>query len=256
MRPRSTWKRQWETAGQLAARDATHRGWAEDLAISLIDLGHLYWNLSRRKDAGDCLERSKDLIEKMRSAGIDLKPYLRETTEALSGLLADFRHQPEVPAAGFMIDETGRRIGVYKDAIVRQDVAALEAMSLAAGAEARAGEPLSPWEIRISGYDDDPRGLFLIPEVRQWCRRACSAYGFIPLLVGLETFQWFAFCLVEIQSVTPAGQAGADPRDIFRLIEGARGSLVQFLAQREGVAPKEAQSAAEACRSRLLSWLM
>jgi hypothetical protein len=192
----------------------------------------------------------------MRNAGIDLKPYLRETTEALSCMLAEFGHRPEVPAAGFVVDETGKRIGMYKDAIVRQDVAAFEAMSRAVSAEALAGESLSQWEIRISGYDDDPRGLFLIPEVRQWCRRACSTYGFIPLVVGVETFRWFAFCLVEIQSVTPAGQAAVAPRDLFRVIDEARGSLAQFLTQRAGVAPEEAQRAAEACKSGLLSWLM
>jgi hypothetical protein len=51
----------------------------------------------------------------------------------------------------------------------------------------------------ISGYDQDPRPLFQIPEVRDWCKQLYSSIPAIFLYLDSATIQWFFLSIAEIE---------------------------------------------------------
>ncbi len=109
-----------------------------------------------------------------------------------------------------------------------------------------------PWMIRVLGYDDDPRGLYDIPEVRIWCQEALAMMPFLPVIVDLQTFQWLAFCLVATEAAGDTGYVKASPIAILELLQQARESLVSLLNQ-EGI--DGAESIGNRCMYRILGGL-
>jgi hypothetical protein len=48
------------------------------------------------------------------------------------------------------------------------------------------------WRVTVHGYEDDPRILVYIPEVRKWCRAAHEAYGpMLPAFLDTQSLQWY-----------------------------------------------------------------
>ena len=57
------------------------------------------------------------------------------------------------------------------------------------------------WNLTISGYDEDPRALFEIPEVRAWCKSAHAKAPYLPCLLSERAIKWYSSCVLEIEIV-------------------------------------------------------
>jgi len=65
----------------------------------------------------------------------------------------------------------------------------------------------------ISGYDQDTRPLFQVPEVRTWCRKLYTKCPSIFLFIEWETIYWFFLSIAEIEilkveETKPTGYVG------------------------------------------------
>lgn len=55
------------------------------------------------------------------------------------------------------------------------------------------------WDLTISGYDEDPRALFEIPEVRKWFRQALEKAPHLLAIVSSAALRQIVFSLLDIQ---------------------------------------------------------
>jgi hypothetical protein len=55
------------------------------------------------------------------------------------------------------------------------------------------------WNLTISGYDDDPRILCEIPEVRLWCKKAHANAPYLPCILTDHSIAWYLPCIFEIE---------------------------------------------------------
>lgn len=53
----------------------------------------------------------------------------------------------------------------------------------------------------IGGYDDDPRPLSAIPEVRKWCGSLIKEFPYIFALIDEQTMYWLLPCICQIEFV-------------------------------------------------------
>ena len=67
--------------------------------------------------------------------------------------------------------------------------------------EFRSSRNLIPIYFGIDGYDDDPRGLFDISEVRSWCKQLYHEVPFLLSLLNSETIAWFFPCVADIEII-------------------------------------------------------
>jgi len=58
---------------------------------------------------------------------------------------------------------------------------------------------LIPFRFGISGFDDDARGLFIIPTVREWCSELYSSIPALFLYLHPTTINWFFLSLAKIE---------------------------------------------------------
>jgi len=67
--------------------------------------------------------------------------------------------------------------------------------------EFKSKRSIFPIYLSISGYDEDPRALFQIPEVRLWCRHLYQNIPSIFLFLHPDTINWFFLCIADIKVV-------------------------------------------------------
>ena len=53
--------------------------------------------------------------------------------------------------------------------------------------------------LTISGYDNDPRELVEIPEVRIWCREAHAKAPYLPYLLANDSLEFYLFSLIDLE---------------------------------------------------------
>ena len=73
--------------------------------------------------------------------------------------------------------------------------------------EFKSSRNLIPIYFGIDGYDDDPRGLFDIPEVRSWCKQLYHEVPFLFSLLDSETIAWFFPSVADIEITGRATKA-------------------------------------------------
>ena len=56
-----------------------------------------------------------------------------------------------------------------------------------------------PWNLSISGFDMDPRGLFEIPEVRKWCKAAFERSPHLLCMLSPDSVNWYLPCLLDLE---------------------------------------------------------
>lgn len=122
---------------------------------------------------------------------------------------------------------------VSKDAIIAKMLEPIDHVRDHLLREAKSRGQCEHWMIRVLGYDDDPRGLYDIPEVRAWCGKALAALPFLPVVLEFDTFQWLAFCLVPTETTGDTGYVQASPMAIIELLQRARDSLGQIFRDAE-----------------------
>ena len=59
----------------------------------------------------------------------------------------------------------------------------------------------------ISAYDNDPRALLDIPEVRDWAKHLHSECPYILSVIDADTLRWFLPCVAEIEIVARSSGA-------------------------------------------------
>ena len=91
---------------------------------------------------------------------------------------------------------------------------------------------LVPIYFGIDGYDDDPRGLFEIPEVRAWCMRLYREVPFIFSLLDSDTIAWFFSCVADIEIVgrTTEAPQGWLKELLSRSSPSERGGLTDYFS--------------------------
>ena len=73
--------------------------------------------------------------------------------------------------------------------------------------------------VLFEGYDDDPREVYEIPEVRRFCATLDRRfpYWFYFLTTVTDNLKVMTFCLVRVKVIRP-GQLWVDPDDLQRFL--------------------------------------
>jgi hypothetical protein len=58
-----------------------------------------------------------------------------------------------------------------------------------------------PISFSIAEFDDDPRALFDIPEVREWAKALLAECNFILAVVDARTMKWLIPCIANIEII-------------------------------------------------------
>jgi len=93
-----------------------------------------------------------------------------------------------------------------------------------------------PIMLGLSGYDSDPRPLYHIPEVRQFCNEVFKNVPTVFVFLDPETVNWFFACLADFETER-VFQENLDPaRSAFvdRLPDDKK---AQFMTERVKLAP-------------------
>ncbi len=88
---------------------------------------------------------------------------------------------------------------VSKESVLALDTKDIDDIINTATDSLKKGERFPLWNVTISGYDDDPRGLWQIPEVRAWCKNAQAKVPHFLCLVSEATINWYLFCLLDVE---------------------------------------------------------
>lgn len=93
-----------------------------------------------------------------------------------------------------------RQISVSREDVLAGNISGPESLARSVEKELRASSTLQqPWNLTISGYDTDPRGLWEVPEVRAWCQKVHRSYPFLPFLISQNSLSFYLLCLLEIE---------------------------------------------------------
>lgn len=100
----------------------------------------------------------------------------------------------------------GTEIVISSYAVSRQSVLTgnmhdVDVISRMAIADIQQHGIFQPCNMTISGYDDDPRHLCEIPEIRTWCKNVYIKAPYLPCLFSENTIGWYVLCLLEIETV-------------------------------------------------------
>ena len=141
---------------------------------------------ARTKTSGVAIERgASDIVDRF------LDEY-----EKVAGRPLDRRH------LSLYRLEAGNQIWhmVSRDEIVGCDVTRIEADAASAvRAYREGGRPLRLVHFGTGAYDDDPRALFDIPEMRSWCGKLFERAPHIVFLIDAPTMDWYLPAVVEIE---------------------------------------------------------
>jgi len=98
--------------------------------------------------------------------------------------------------------------------------------------EFRSSRNLIPIHFGIDGYDDDPRGLFDIPEIRSWCKQLYHEVPFLFSLLDSETMAWFFPCVADIEIIDRTTKEPDEwvKKLLSRLSPGERKGLTDYFS--------------------------
>jgi hypothetical protein len=118
---------------------------------------------------------------------------------------------------GKWLETTVYMHSVAKQSVLGEDMKDIDQISQTAMESVQQWSNFSPCNLTISGYDEDPRGLGIIPEVRAWCKRAYSKAPYLPCILSERAISWYTTCILDIEVVksklhnlTPAEQYSLD----------------------------------------------
>ena len=88
------------------------------------------------------------------------------------------------------------------------------------------------WNLAISGYDDDPRPLWEIPEVRTWCKNVHTKVPYLPCLLSENSIIWYVLCILEPKTLwTERVGRLKSPEDGDRFLAEVTVYMSQFFVQ-------------------------
>jgi hypothetical protein len=93
-----------------------------------------------------------------------------------------------------------RILSVAKELVIAEDISDINQISSYARTQIKNNGKIPEWNLSISGYDYDPRDLWEIPEVRQWCKKAYSTAPYLPCILSERSIAWFLPCISEIET--------------------------------------------------------
>ncbi len=88
----------------------------------------------------------------------------------------------------------------------------------------------------IQGWDDDPRPLLQIPEVRSWCKNLYERIPFLFSMLESETIGWLLPCIADIKIISQGKDMtkikyGSSGKKFVKEIFDNGGKLLQMLAK-------------------------
>lgn len=104
------------------------------------------------------------------------------------------------------IGHRARHVAISREAVIERNTDDVVALLRAALKECQLAGTITPWALTLSGFEDDPRDLFEIPEVRTWCGTVhdkCSA--FVACALDATSLTWYLCSLVSIDVIRTAG---------------------------------------------------
>jgi hypothetical protein len=99
-------------------------------------------------------------------------------------------------------DELDRHVIVYQDEINGRNIERIGPVIGIACRVMEATKRYYLWSMTISGYEDDPRPLVQIPEVRAWCKAVHEKHG--PMFAALldePTLRWYLASVYDVDII-------------------------------------------------------
>jgi len=122
--------------------------------------------------------------------------------------------------------------------IANADATGVDELLVSVATQIRQGGSFRPCILNFVGYDDDPRAICEIPEIRRWCEKAWNK---APALVSLldekisGLSRMFIFCLVHVnvaQRRNTVSQFTVPPGEYAEIVRKAACSAADFLKSR------------------------
>src|SRR5262245_8596586 len=177
----------------------------------------------------------KSVIRSPRTALRDVKKFIRGGGR-ISNLVESLqqRHRESEPESQSSPAPAGRTmfvVQIYKKHILAGDTAPLRDMIDAALLDNDAARGLIGWlSFSVDGYNDDPRELFEVPEVRKYFTKLNQeSPGFFYFLMPDMRLVWQAISCAQFVTSRDDKRVvfGADSRDLRALILRGRAALAQ-----------------------------
>ena len=131
------------------------------------------------------------------------RPYLPATTTPVSPPRAEAEKLQ--PAVAIFYDVGPETIGALNTTVV-------DSVSNSVRETLPATGSFPSWQLSISGYDADPRGLWGIREVRRWCQAAQHRAPYLPCLLAKDSVGWYLFALMQT-TVLGRGSTSLPPEE-------------------------------------------
>jgi hypothetical protein len=88
---------------------------------------------------------------------------------------------------------------ISREAILAGDTSGADDIEDDVAKAIKKNKGIKKWLLTISGYDEDKRELYEIPEVRRWCTKVFEKKPYF--LLFLEDIGWFILCVLEIRII-------------------------------------------------------
>lgn len=118
-------------------------------------------------------------------------------------------------------------LNVMKESVTKLDTNGIAGMVDHIANEIEYKGAFKPWKLLVFGYRNDPRELYEIPEVRQWCQRVAEQTPFLAYLIDEETIRWFVYSQCEVEK--HGSQVALSPIEVARLLLQCEDSMKSFL---------------------------
>lgn len=92
-----------------------------------------------------------------------------------------------------------RMFAIPKSDILDQDHTKVAGLIDISSDEVRGGRMIWPWTMTVSGYDDDPRELSEIPEVRNWFREVHKGFPFFAIYLAEFSLNQYILSQLEAE---------------------------------------------------------
>jgi len=103
-----------------------------------------------------------------------------------------------------------KHIPVGRTQVENLDVSDVEEIERIVAEELRQRGTYQPWNLTISGYENDSRELLEIPEVRAWCKKCIEMMPHLLALLSQDAINWFVFCVVNVKAKKHNGKLQID----------------------------------------------
>lgn len=102
-----------------------------------------------------------------------------------------------------------RILPVEKDEILSGDIKSAEILVAQSFSDLANRGRIWPWMMTVSGYDDDPRELSEIPEVKAWFRKVQKAFPYLPIFLAEFSLNQYLISQLEFE-VYSKDESGTD----------------------------------------------